>query len=147
MLNVDDFLMPCIMGEDKSRPNSVPSGLSCAARPPIYVSLCNPCAQSIESDYSLLMFPIRPRFSTWCRERGDLTDVRPSVFFSQFAMGDSKTAVNWGPYSLQVESLQMGKEIAGLYCDDVLRNEGDEVKPSDCDLEVDDLIDAGTVIR
>lgn len=42
---------------------------------------------------------------------------------------DGKTAKSWVPYALQIENLLMGKGIAGTYCDDVLRDEGDRKRP------------------
>lgn len=46
-------------------------------------------------------------------------------------MPNGKSVVNWGPYSLEVDHLLMSKEISGLFCNDVLRNEGDGKKPAD----------------
>lgn len=53
---------------------------------------------------------------------------------------DGKSADNWGAYAMQVENLLMGKEIGGLFCDDVLRNEGDGKKSADPGHDVADWI-------
>lgn len=53
---------------------------------------------------------------------------------------DGKTVENWVPYALQIKNLWMGKEIAVLYCDDVLRNEGNGKRPDDPGLSSADWI-------
>lgn len=59
---------------------------------------------------------------------------------------DGKSAVNWGPYALQVENLLAGKEVHGLFCDDVLRNEGDGLKPENPGQDEEAWINAGIAL-